>query len=204
MEFHAGIEHFVHEYGIAAVGLGLLFEHFGLPLPGETMLIAAAVAASQGALGIKLLLIVAWAAATLGNTIGYAIGRWGGHWLVARHGPRVGITPAKLADVEALFARYGDAVIVVARFIVVLRQLSGITAGTLEMKWGRFLLFNAIGAALWVAWWGLLAYWLGRRVFFFISHLAGIEYVLFALAAIVLALIGARIFWRRRDRTEAS
>ncbi len=198
MDLHGGIEHFVHEYGIAAVATGLVLEHFGLPLPGETMLIGAAVLASQGTLDIKLLLVLAWAAATIGNIVGYAIGRYGGHWLIVHYGSRIGITREKLAEVEAFFARYGDAVIVGARFVVLLRQLSGIAAGTLEMSWGRFLLFNAIGAALWVAWWGLLSYWLGRRVFAFISHLAGIEYVLFTLAALVIAVIAARIYLRRR------
>ena len=80
MGFPGSIEHAVHEYGYAAVGLGLLFEHFGLPLPGETMLIGAAVLASKGELGIKLLLVSAWAGATLGNLAGYAIGRSGGHF----------------------------------------------------------------------------------------------------------------------------
>ena len=203
MHLHFGIEHFVHEYGTAAVGIGLFLEHFGLPLPGETLLIGAAVLAAQGDLNIKLLLAVAWAAATLGNTVGFAIGRYGGHWLIVRYGGRIGITPAKLAEVAALFARYGDWVIVGARFIVLLRQLSGITAGTLEMSWRRFLIFNAVGAAWWVAWWGLLAYWLGRRVFAYIANLAGIEYVLFALAALALAVIGARIYRRRRASARA-
>jgi len=198
MESHPGIEHFLHEYGYAAVSLGLLFEHFGLPLPGETLLIGAAVLASQGALDITLLLVLAWAGATVGNIVGYAIGRYGGHWLVVRFGGRIGITQAKLDEVEAFFARYGDVVIVIARFIVILRQLSGIAAGTLEMRWGRFLLFNAIGAALWVAWWGLASFWLGRNVFEFVSHIAGIEYLLLACSILALAIAAARIYWRRR------
>ncbi|HUK59647.1 MAG TPA: DedA family protein [Stellaceae bacterium] len=198
MDLHAGIEHAIHEYGTAAVGLGLFLEHFGLPLPGETLLIGAAVLASKNALSIKLLLVVAWAAATLGNMLGFAIGRYGGHWLVVRYGARVGITPEKLAEVEALFTRYGDAVIVGARFVVLLRQLSGIAAGVFEMNWRRFVVFNAIGAALWVAWWGLASYWLGRRVFTFTSQLAGLDYALFALAAAVLVAVVARLYWRRR------
>ncbi len=204
MDLHVGIEHAVHAYGTAAVGIGLFLEHFGLPLPGETLLIGAAVLAAEGVIGIKLLLAVAWAAATLGNMAGFAIGRYGGHWLVARYGGRVGITPQRLAEVEALFARYGDAVIVIARFIVLLRQLSGIVAGALEMSWWRFVVFNAVGAALWVAWWGLASYWLGRRVFRYISQLAGIEYVLFALAGAVLVGIAARLLWRRRRGAHTS
>jgi membrane protein DedA with SNARE-associated domain len=199
MNLHAGIAHYVHDYGYAAVSLGLLLEHFGLPLPGETMLIGSAVLASQGEFDIRLLLVLAWASATVGNTIGYAIGRYGGHWLVMRHGEKIGITRDKFAEVEALFARYGDAIIVGARFIVLLRQLSGIAAGTLEMGWTRFLVFNALGAALWVGCWGVLSYWLGRRIFAYLAHLGGIEYVLFAIAAL-LALTGAHLRLRRRAK----
>jgi len=198
MGFPGSIEHAVHEYGYAAVGLGLLFEHFGLPLPGETMLIGAAVLASQGELGIKLLLVTAWAGATVGNLAGYAIGRSGGHWLIMKYGGRVGVTHEKLAQVEALFARYGDALIVGARFIVLLRQLSGLVAGTLEMKWARFAIFNAIGAALWVLWWGLLSYWLGKRVFVYLSHFAGAQWGLLALAALALVIATTRIYRRKR------
>ena len=78
-----------------------------------------------------------------------------------------------------------------------LRQLTGIAAGTLEMHWGRFLLFNAMGAALWVGWWGILSYWLGRRVFDFLIEFAGIEYALFVLAAALAIALAARL-WRRR------
>lgn len=188
----------ISHYGYAAVSGGLLLEHFGLPLPGETLLIGAAVLASQGAMDITVLLALAWAAATLGNMIGFAIGRYGGHLLVVRHGSRVGITSARLGQVEAFFDRYGAVVLVGARFVVLARQLSGIAAGTLEMEWGRFLLFNALGAALWVGWWGILSYWLGRRVFDFLIEFAGIEYALFVLAAALAIALAARLWWRRR------
>jgi len=188
----------VGTYGYAAVAAGLLLEHFGLPLPGETLLIAAALLAAQGSLDIVPLLALAWAAATLGNMIGYAIGRYGGQRLVLTYGGRVGITPARLARVEQFFDRYGDYVLIGARFIVLLRQLSGIAAGTLSMPWRRFLLFNAIGAALWVGWWGLMSYWLGQAVFDFLHGLGRIERVLLILAACIAVAAAVRIYWQRR------
>jgi membrane protein DedA with SNARE-associated domain len=198
MGFVGGAEHYIHDYGYAAVAAGLLLEHFGLPLPGETLLIGAAVLASRGTFDITLLLAVAWASATLGNMAGYAIGRYGGHLLIVRYGARVGITREKLDEVEALFAHYGDIIIVGARFVVLLRQLSGIAAGTLEMRWHRFLVFNALGAALWVGWWGLLAYGFGHSVLDFVERARRIEPFLFALAAVAILLVIARIYRRKR------
>ena len=198
MSFFGGVEHYIHDYGYLAVSGGLLLENFGLPVPGETLLISGAIAAAHGTLGITLLLLLAWAGAVIGQTIGWAIGYYGGHRLIVTHGSRVGITAAKLAKVEAFFDRYGDYVIIFARFVVLLRQLNGIVAGTLEMGWARFLLLNAVGAALWVGWWGLLAYWLGQSVLDFIRRAGRIEPVLFTLAGLVLAAVVARILWRRR------
>jgi membrane protein DedA with SNARE-associated domain len=198
VSFFGGVEHTIHDYGYLAVSGGLVLENFGLPVPGETLLISGAIAAAQGTLDIWILLLLAWAAAVLGQTIGWAIGYWGGHRLVAKHGGRVGITADQLARVERYFDRYGGFVIIFARFVVVLRQLNGIVAGTLEMGWARFLLLNAVGAALWVGWWGLLAYWLGHRVLEFVRDIGRIEPVLIALAALVLAVVAARIIRRRR------
>jgi membrane protein DedA with SNARE-associated domain len=198
MGFSGGAEHYIHDYGYAAVSVGLLLEHFGLPLPGETMLIGAAVLASRGTFDIAPLLVVAWASATLGNMLGYAIGRYGGHLLIVRYGARVGITREKLDEVEAFFARYGDIVIVGARFVVLLRQLSGIAAGTLEMRWRRFLVFNALGAALWVGWWGLLAYGFGQSILNFAERAGHIEPVLSALAALAILFVIAWLYRRKR------
>jgi membrane protein DedA with SNARE-associated domain len=184
---------YLHEYGYAAVGAGLLLESMGLPL-----LIAAAVLAARGVFDIALLLALAWAAATVGNIIGFVIGRQAGHQLVVRHGARVGITGARLARVQAGFERYGAWLLIAARFIVVLRSLSGIVAGTLAMTWPRFLVFNAVGAALWVGWWGLMSYWLGGKMFRLIHGLGHIEPVLFVLAAIAVTVLIARLRRRRR------
>ena len=98
-------------------------------------------------------MFLAWLGGVIGDNIGYAIGYSGGHRLMLRHGGRIGITQGKLDQVEKFFARYGSAVILFARFVVVLRQFNGIVAGTLEMPWWRFVTLNAIGAALWVGFW---------------------------------------------------
>jgi membrane protein DedA with SNARE-associated domain len=202
MSLFGEVQPYIADYGYLAVSGGILLEDFGLPTPGETLLIAGAIAAAHGTLSITWLLLFAWIGAVVGDSIGWAIGNYGGHHLAVRYGHRVGITSAKLQHVERVFDRYGDVVIVFARFVVLLRQLNGIVAGTLEMPWPRFLLFNAIGAALWVGWWGLLSYWLGQRVLDFIRGIGRIEPVLFAVAGVVIAGVALRIWWRRRhDRS---
>jgi membrane protein DedA with SNARE-associated domain len=199
------VQHYVHHYGTLAVFLGIFLEDFGMPTPGETLLITAAVFASHGKLSLYWLLFWGWVGAVLGDNIGYAIGRTGGHRLMLRYGGRVGITQERLDQVERFFDRYGDAVILFARFVVVLRQFNGIVAGTLEMGWWRFLLLNSIGAALWVGFWGVLAYVLGKRVLEFLETFnRQLEPVLIGGALLAVVVVAAHHLWRRRRGRNAT
>ena len=200
LPFFGEVQRIVGDYGYLAVTLGILLEDFGLPTPGETLLIAGAILASGGALNIYILLPLAWAGAVIGDNIGYVIGRTGGHRLMVRYGRRIGITDARLKRVEDFFDRYGGWVIVFARFVVVLRQFNGIVAGTLEMHWLHFTVLNAIGAALWVGFWGILSYWLGKGILIYVDELHALAPVL--LAAVAVAAVGAAIYlwWRYRRR----
>jgi membrane protein DedA with SNARE-associated domain len=190
------VAHSIHHYGYLAVALGILFEDFGLPTPGETLLITGAISASTGALDIYLLLLLAWIGAVVGDNIGYAIGHFGGHHLLVRYGSRIGITADRLKHVESFFEHYGGWVIVFARFVVILRQFNGIVAGTLGMHWLQFLVLNAIGAALWVAFWGILAYWLGKGVFVYVHEFHQLTPILGALAVVFLAGGAVFLWWR--------
>lgn len=192
------VRHFVTDYGYLAVFLGIFFEDFGLPTPGETMLIAGAILASHGSLNIMWLLPIAWMAAVAGDSIGYAIGAFGGNKLLTRYGAKIGITEERLQKVEAFFARYGDVVVVFARFFVILRQFNGIAAGTLEMPWPRFFLYNAIGAALWVGCWGGATYWLGRRFFEALRSLGWGGQLALAIGALAVVAVVAHFWWRWR------
>ncbi|HUH85315.1 MAG TPA: DedA family protein [Stellaceae bacterium] len=196
------IDHYLQHYGSWAVAVAILLEDFGLPTPGESLLVAGAIAAAAGKLNVYALLGLAFAGAVIGDNIGYAIGRAGGHRLVARFGARVGITDERLKRVEAFFDRYGGWVIVFARFVVLLRQLNGIVAGTLEMHWLHFVLLNALGAALWVGFWGILAYTLGKSVHAYVHEFHALNYVLFAAAVVVIAGVGF-LLWRRFTRTQS-
>ncbi len=192
------VERLVGEYGYLAVTLGILLEDFGLPTPGETLLITGAIVASRGGLDITWLLLLAWVGAVIGDNIGYVIGRTGGHRLMVRFGRRFGVTQARLTHVEEAFNRYGGVVVLFARFFLILRQFNGIVAGTLEMPWWHFLWLNAVGAALWVGFWGLLAFWLGKRVLDLLETVHMATPVLLGLA--VTAALGAIAFWWWRHR----
>jgi membrane protein DedA with SNARE-associated domain len=195
-----GLHHYLREYGSWAVAAAILLEDFGLPAPGETMLVAGAIAASLGEINIYALLPLAFAGAVIGDNIGYAIGRAGGNRLVTRYGSRIGITEERLKHVERFFERYGGWVIVFARFVVILRQLNGIVAGTLEMHWLHFVGLNALGAALWVGFWGILAYTLGKGFKAYADKLDALKPELFVAAVIVIAVVGF-FLWRRSART---
>jgi membrane protein DedA with SNARE-associated domain len=183
----------IADYGPLAIFLLILIEDFGIPLPGETALISAALLASQGKMSISWLLLAAWVGAVIGDNIGYAIGRFGGRRLVVRYGSRVGITYARLARIEQFFARRGNVVVLVARFFAGLRQLNGIVAGIGRMPVWQFMLYNAIGAMLWVAVWGLGIYWFGQNLEHLFDQLGPIIYGIIAAA---VALLAAYLIWR--------
>ena len=184
----------LHHWGYLAVGTFLFLEDFGVPLPGETMLIAASLYAGAGHLNVWLVGIVGFVAAVLGDNVGYVIGRNGGRRFIERFGRYVFVTPARLDRAEAFFEKHGGKVVAIARFIEGLRQLNGVIAGTVGMPWRRFLLFNIIGAAVWVATWTSLGYLAGNNVER-IAH----DFTLFAIGAAVLFL-GFVVFHLHRRR----
>jgi membrane protein DedA with SNARE-associated domain len=190
---------YLDRYGYAAVAGALLLESFGLPLPGETMLIAGAALAAEGELHLAPLLICAWLAAVLGDNVGFAIGRFGGRALVVRYGARIGITESRFASVESFFHRFGGQVVLVARFFALVRQLNGIVAGTAGMRWWRFLAYNAAGAALWVTAWGFGVYHFGQSLGHVVARLHGAAYAIGLVA--LLAIVAWLAHYRRRHRT---
>ena len=197
-DFFITVKPYLDHYGYWALFGAILLENFGLPVPGETLLIASALLASQGKMHIVPLLVTACIAAITGDNIGYAIGRFGGRRLVFRYGRYVFITEERLQKAEGFFRRYGGAVVVMARFFAVLRQLNGIVAGTAKMRWYRFLLYNILGAALWVTFWGMLFYELGERGFRFGAGINKVQF--FLLGGLVAATVGLTIHLRRRRR----
>lgn len=155
----ADTEGFVRAHGPVAVGVIIFFESFGLPLPGESLLVLSGALAARGGISLTALLAWAWCGAVLGDSVGYLVGRTFGRALIVRHGSRVGLTRARFAKVEAVFRRYGPLAVAFARFFDILRQLNGLVAGAAGMAFPRFLVFNVIGGFLWVGSWGFGAWY---------------------------------------------
>ncbi|MGW5129668.1 DedA family protein, partial [Streptomyces sp. NPDC004069] len=189
-------------YGYWAVGGVVFVEDFGVPAPGETILIAAGVYAGAGQLDVVAVALIAFAAAVVGDNIGYLVGHFGGRAFVHRWGRYIFLTPERFAKAEQFFGRHGGKIVVVARFVEGLRQANGIIAGTTGMHWLRFLAFNALGAALWVGLWVSLAYAAGTHIGTVYDEVRRYEvYVLVALGVLVVALIARHLLRRRRRET---
>jgi membrane protein DedA with SNARE-associated domain len=198
-QIFSAIEPWIADYGVAVVFVILTLESFGMPLPGESLLIVASIMAGRGSLSFSALLVAAWAGAVAGDNIGYWIGRSLGQRLASGYGRKIGLTKARLSRVEAVFAKYGPVTVAFARFFNVLRQLNGVVAGTLEMPWWQFLIFNALGAALWVGAWSGAAYYFGLHS----SDLMTLAYrfgILGGVAAIAALAIFLIYRWRTRRK----
>jgi membrane protein DedA with SNARE-associated domain len=197
------LEPWIHDYGVVAVFVILTLESLGIPLPGESLLIVAAILAGRGDISFPGLLVAAWAGSVLGDNIGYLIGRMLGRRLVLRYGAKIGLTPERLRRVEAVFAQYGPVTVAFARFVNLLRQLNGVVAGTVNMEWRRFMAFNALGGALWVLAWTMAGFYLSRHGARIdeLLHKLGYLGALFAAIALVLILtyfFGHHVFTRLR------
>jgi len=185
----AGLEHIVREYGVFAVMVILAVEAIGAPVPGETLLIFASLLAGRGEMSLPALLVFAWAGAVLGDNIGYAIGRSVGRGAILRYGAKIGLNEARFNSIESVFLRYGSATVVFARFFSILRQLNGIAAGILGMSWWRFLLFNALGGALWVAAWVFATSYFSKHMSLVTKLAHHTKIVAVVVAAAILALV---------------
>jgi membrane protein DedA with SNARE-associated domain len=186
-------------YGYLAVAGLVLVENFGIPVPGETILVAASVYAGTGRLNIVAVGVIAVLAAIVGNCIGYVIGYYGGHALVLRFGKYVFLTSERLARTERFFERRGGIVVVVARFLEGLRQAAGLIAGTVEMPFRNFLAYTSLGAVLWVGLWAPLGYLAGDHIGTIYNDIVRYSlYLLIALAVVVAAWITRAVLRRRR------
>lgn len=189
---------------VSHIGYPLLFlvvmaESSGVPVPGETGLIAAGVLASKGTVQIELVIPIAAAAAIVGDNIGYVIGRRGGRWLLERPGRYQSQRLKALENGEAFFERHGPKAVFFGRFLLGLRVWASWLAGATHMHWRSFVFWNACGGICWATAIGLLAY--------FVGHAAGNAiqvFGLFGLAAVAVAVVGGFVLHRRHQRRLAA
>jgi membrane protein DedA with SNARE-associated domain len=189
------VTHFFTHHGLPLLAVVVALESFGIPLPGETALIAFGVLASQGHYGIEWVIVVAAAGAIVGDNLGYwLIGRLGGRALFRRWGWLHRYADRVLPRAEALMARHGGKTVFFGRFVSILRYTVAWIAGLSRMRWWRFLFWNAAGGIAWATTVGLIAYYAGRAAADAIQR-----YGLYAAAGVVVALA---LGWLARKRVE--
>lgn len=198
----AGLAPLLEHYGYAAVFLLVLLDNMLVPVPGQTVLIAAAVYAGAGRLNMAAVVILAILAAVVGDWLGYLIGRTGGRAFVHRYGRYLLLPPPRFAKVEAFFTRNGGKVVLFARFIDGLRQANGALAGISGMPWRRFGVYNLLGAVLWVGVWAGIGYGTGTRIGEVYTEAIRYQlYVLILVGAVAVALVARHLLRRRRAGT---
>jgi membrane protein DedA with SNARE-associated domain len=186
----------VVHYGYWAVGAALLVENAGVPVPGETILLLACfLAYSEHDLRLRWIVLVATIAATLGDNLGFALGYCGGRPLLVRYQALFKIQQCTLDRGEKLFARYGAVAIFFARFVFGMRIIAGPMAGVLRMPWRTFMVFNFLGAAMWVTVISTAGYLFGQHW----ERLAqGVKR--FDISVAILLLLAAILLWWRSRR----
>src|SRR5271170_5100115 len=189
------VEHLIHAYGLLTVALIVGLECIGVPLPGETALLGAAIyAGTKHDLNIVAVILTAAAAAIVGRVVGYAIGRGFGYWLLLRYGSYMRITEARIKLGQYLFLRHGGKIVFAAQFVPVLRTFAGIFAGANVMPWRGFLIANAAGSMLWALIYGYFAYELGREF----EQMEGPVVIILAIITAVSVVLGG-IFVKRHE-----
>jgi membrane protein DedA with SNARE-associated domain len=194
------VVHLIHVYGLLTVAAIVGLECIGVPLPGETALLAAAVyAGTKHDLNIVSVILVAAAAAIVGRMIGYVIGRKFGYWLLLRYGIYVRMTQARIKLGQYLFLRHGGKIVFLAQFIPVLRTFAGIFAGANVMPWRNFLLANVTGSLIWAVLYGYAAYELGRGF----EKLEGPMVIVLAIITVAGFIAGGMFVHRHESQLSA-
>jgi membrane protein DedA with SNARE-associated domain len=191
------VQHLIAHYGYAAIFLVVMLESAGIPMPGETILISAAVlAGTKHALDIRWVIAAAAGGAIVGDNIGFWAGREFGEPLLERWGHLVGLDARKRTLGRYLFARYGGSIVFFGRFIALLRAFAAVLAGANGLAPWRFFVFNALGGITWATIFGLGGYLLGASI----HRIAGPV----GWAMLSVAVLAAAFVWRYFKHHEES
>ena len=196
----SSVHHMIHIYGLWVVFAMVALESAGVPIPGETALVTAAIyAGATHHLQIVEVLAVAGCAAIVGDNLGYVVGRTLGLRLLKRHGPRVHLTEGRLMIGQYLFLRHGGKIVFFGRFLAFLRTFAALLAGANRMDWRRFFVMNGAGGIVWATLFGGGAYLFGDRMRAVSGPVSAIALVLVVLG-IILGIVLFRRFEHRLER----
>ncbi|WP_261390202.1 DedA family protein [Asaia lannensis] len=188
------LEHLLKEYGYGIIGVVVMLESMGLPLPAESLIIGASLyAATTHHLEIRWIVVAAVTGAIMGDNFGYLIGRSIGYKLLQKHGAKVGLTKERLLLGRFLFKRHGGLVVFVGRFVAVLRVFIALLAGANHMPWKSFLWHNALGGVFWAGGYAVATYFLGKEIFSLSGPLA------IGLGSIVVVGLGVALYFLKKN-----
>jgi membrane protein DedA with SNARE-associated domain len=191
------VTHFITNHGLPLLFVVIMLESFGIPLPGETALIAFGILAAQGNYEIEWVIVIAAAAAIVGDNLGYwLIGRLGGRALFRRAAWLQRWADSVLPRAERIMSRHGGKTVFFGRFIAILRFTAAWVAGLGRMPWWRFLFWNATGGIVWAVAVGLVAFYGGKAAADAISRYG--LYAAAGVAALVVIAFLAVHFGKRR------
>ncbi len=192
----AWLHDLIQTYGLWVLFGIVMLESMGLPMPGETALVTAALySATTHQVSILAVVSAAAAAAIIGDNLGYLIGRTIGLRLIVRYGRYIGLYERRLKVVQYLFLRHGGKIVFFGRFVALLRTLAALLAGANLMRWPHFLFMNALGGVCWAALFGFGAYLLGEEI----KRVAGPAGLLLFAGAIILIIAGF-VFFRHHEK----
>ena len=195
------LTHLLVQYGLVLLFLVVAIESAGVPLPGETALITAAVLASQHRYSLVWVIVVAAAAAIFGDNVGYWLGRLGGRRLLERWRFTRRYAERVLPPAERFFRRHGGKTVFFGRFVAVLRVTAAWLAGITRMHWWQFAAWNAAGGIVWATAVGLLAFWAGKAVADAVSRY-GTYAIVGAIVLGGLGFLALRVVHRRMEGSE--
>ncbi len=195
MSFAETLKDLIGSYGYFAVFVVVALESAGLPLPGETALVTAAIFAGQGTLNLYGVISAAAVAAVIGDNAGYWIGREFGFPLLARIAPALRLDEGKLKVAQYLFLRHGGKIVFFGRFVAILRTFAAFLSGVNRLPWGRFLVFNAAGGVVWAIAFGVGGFMLGKAF----EHYARPVGIAALIGAAVGAVVAGRFIARHAE-----
>lgn len=184
------------DYGYWIVFFGVMLENAGLPVPGETILLAAGFFASEGHFALPMVMLIATAGAVLGDNCGYWIGHRVGRGVLIKYGRFVLLTETRFRSMEKYFTKHGDKTVLVARFITGFRVFTALFAGASHMRWRTFFIFNVLGAISWAVVMTLLGFFFGKSWELLEQYIKGAGFVLAGIA--VVAIIIFQLIKRRK------
>ncbi len=185
---------YVDDYGYLVLFLGVMAENASLPIPGETILIIASFYSHHGHLSLGYVILLATMGCILGDNISFYVGRRLGRPFITHYGKYILITKKRLEYVEHFFEKHGDKTIFIQRWITGVRVIGALVAGTTQMPWPRFVLFNCLGAVTWVTTISLIAYFLAVNLPLLLKIVGRSGWILLGLVIV----IGLYFYLKRR------